>query len=157
MNTKIAEGKTAGGRRPEAGGQRQDLFWPSAFGLGLSAFSLVELIIALAILSVGLVGAMRVFPMGLRASQRAEQSSRAVIAAQRAIESVKLKAWDELAEGTATAQDEDFDVTTRISQPTLAGLSDHARIKTIEVTVRSKLAVRSREMAFVTYLRREPP
>ena len=50
------------------------------------AFSLVELVIAMAILGVGIVGAMRVFPIGLRASRRAEVRSRAVIVAQRTLE-----------------------------------------------------------------------
>ena len=57
---------------------------------GPTGFSLIELVIAMGILSVGLVGAMRVFPIGLRASQRSELSSRAAIAAQRTLESVKL-------------------------------------------------------------------
>ncbi|MBI3331269.1 MAG: type II secretion system protein, partial [Candidatus Omnitrophica bacterium] len=64
-----------------------------------SAFSLVELLISMAILSVGLVGAMRVFPMGLRASVRAELHSRAALAAQRTIESLKLEPWEALEDG----------------------------------------------------------
>ena len=119
------------------------------------AFSLVEVVIALAILSVGLVGAMRVFPLGLRASQRAEQSSQAVIAAQRTIESLKLKSWDELVEGETTAQDNGFDITTRIGRPNLDAIVDPTRLKVIEVTVRSALAGRARELTFITYLRRD--
>ena len=120
------------------------------------AFSLVEVVIALAILSVGLVGAMRVFPLGLRASQRAEQSSQGVIAAQRAIESLKLKSWDELVEGETTAQDAGFDITTRIGRPNLDAIIDPTRLKVIEVTVRSApQAGRARELTFITYVRRE--
>ena len=120
-----------------------------------AAFSLVEIVIALAILSVGLVGAMRVFPLGLRASQRAEQNSRAVIAAQRAIESLKLKSWDELAEGETTLQEDGFDVTTRITPLSLDAIVDPARLKTIEVTVRSGSAGRPRELTVITYVRRD--
>ena len=108
----------------------------------------------MAILSVGLVGAMRVFPMGLRASQRAEINSRATITGQRVIESLKLKSWDELAEGTTTAQDDDFEVTTTISQPNVEHLEDLSRLKAIEVTVRSAQSDRAHEIFFVTYLRR---
>ena len=120
-------------------------------------FSLVEIVIALAILSVGLVGAMRVFPIGLRASQRAEQSNREVIAAQRAIETLKLKSWDELAEGQTEVQEDGFDVTTRITPLSLETIVDPMRLKTIEVTVRSAPPARPHELTFVTYLRREPP
>ena len=77
----------------------------------------MEVVISLAILSVGLVGAMRVFPVGLRASHRSELSSRAGIVAQRTVESLKLVPWEELREGDTTTQEDDFEVTTRITQP----------------------------------------
>ncbi len=118
-------------------------------------FSLIELVIALGILSVGLVGVMRVFPIGLRASQRTEQSNRAVIAAQRAIETLKLKSWDELVEGQTSVQDDGFDVTTRISRLDLEAVSDPVQLKAIEVTVRSASPGQPRESTFVTYLHRE--
>ena len=142
--------KRGWGLRAEGSGQL-----PRAQNPELRAFSLVELIIALAILSVGLVGAMRVFPMGLRASQRAEQSSRPVIAAQRVIESLKLKSWEELAEGETAVEDDGCTVTTRISRPELAALIDPTRIKAVEVTVKSGQAGRPREHTFLTYVRRE--
>ena len=121
-----------------------------------AAFSLIELVIAMAILSVGLVGAMRVFPLGLRASQRAEVNSRAAIAAQRAIESLKLKPWEELEEGETTVAEGGFDVTTRITRPVLKDLVDPTRLKTVEVRVRSvKAGAPPRELTFITYVRRD--
>jgi len=121
-----------------------------------TAFSLVELVIALAILSVGLVGAMRVFPVGLRASQRAEFSSRAAIAAQRTIESLKLQPWDSLAEGETTSELDAFDVATRISQPaSMEPLVDPSRLKTVQVSVQGEEGGRVRTITFVTYLRRD--
>ena len=128
----------------------------SAFRIPHSAFSLIELVIAMGILSVGLVGAMRVFPIGLRASQRSELNSRAAIAAQRTLESVKLTAWSELAEGETAAQDGDLQLTTRVGRPDLAEpLVDPDRLKRIEVSVRSTQTPRSRTLTFVTYLRRD--
>ena len=107
------------------------------------------------ILSVGLVGAMRVFPMGLRASQRSELSSRAAIAAQRTLESIKLTPWTELTEGQTTAQEGDLRLTITIGRAELPEpLADPERLKRVEVTVRSTQAV-SRPMTFVTYLRRD--
>ena len=119
------------------------------------AFSLIELMISMAILSVGLIGAMRVFPMGLRASQRAELNSRAAIVAQRTIEMLKLKSWDDLALKETTEQDDGFSVTTRISQPVIDPLADAGRLKAIEVRVEMVQDGRSRQLVFLTYVRRE--
>jgi len=117
-------------------------------------FSLVEVVISLAILSVGLVGAMRVFPVGLRASHRSELSSRAGIVAQRTVESLKLVPWEELREGDTTTQEDDFEVTTRITQPAVEGLVDAARLKAVNIVVTWTQDGRSRELVVVTYLRR---
>jgi hypothetical protein len=81
-------------------------------------------------------------------------SSRATIIAQRTIESLKLLSWQELAEGESTAEEGTFEVTTRISQSPETSLVDPVRLKAIEVTVRWKQDARTRELAFVTYLRR---
>ena len=116
----------------------------------------MELVIAMAILGVGLVGSMRVFPVGLRASQRAEMNSRAAIAAQRVIESLKLKPWDALdADEPSTETIDGFEVTTDVAQPKLAvPLIDPARLKLVEVRVRWVQDTKPHEMTFITYVRR---
>jgi len=119
------------------------------------AFSLIELMISMAILSIGLVGAMRVFPIGLQASRRAELNSRAAIVAQRTIESLKLEPWDALSEGETTGAEEEFSVTTRITEPGPEDLVDPSRLKAIEVRVQFTQAGRQRGLVFITYLRRE--
>ena len=144
--------KSAQGRRPKAEGPPGQ---PPASGLRPPAFSLIELMISMAILSVGLIGAMRVFPMGLRASQRAELNSRAAIVAQRTIEMLKLKPWDDLALEETTGQDDGFSVTTRISQPVIEPLTDAGRLKAIEVRVEMVQDGRSRQLVFLTYVRRD--
>jgi len=116
------------------------------------AFSLIELIISMAILSVGLVGAMRVFPVGLRASQRAEMSSRAAIAAQRVVESLKLEPWERVAEGETTAEEDGFEIITRVSLPTLEHVVNPEQVKAIQVTVRWTQDGRPRELGVMTYL-----
>ena len=118
-------------------------------------FSLIELVIAMGILAVGLVGSMRVFPVGLRASQRAEMNSRAAIAAQRVIESLKLEPWDALESEQATQHVDGFEVTTAIRQPALeVPLIDPARLKTIDVTIRWAQDAKPHELTFITYIRR---
>ena len=111
----------------------------------------MELVIALAILSVGLVGSMRVFPVGLRASIHSEMSSRAAIAAQRILESLKLKSCQALTDEHARV--EGFTVTTHLSQPHLTQLVDPARLKAVEATVEWEQDGRSRALSFVTYVR----
>lgn len=57
-------------------------------------FTLVEVIIALVILGIGLVGVIQLFPMGLRSSARAENSTRAAILAQQIMEGLKADSHD---------------------------------------------------------------
>src|SRR3989338_7878015 len=118
-----------------------------------TAFSLIELIISMAILSVGLFAGIRVFPVGLGASKRAELRSRAAFAAQRTIESLKLAPWADLVEGETTAETDGFSVTTRISQPSLEELVDPTRLKVVGVSVAWTQDGRTRALTFVTYLR----
>ena len=120
-----------------------------------TGFSLVELVIALAILSIGLVGSMRVFPVGLRASERAEVNSRAAMTGQRTIELLKLLSWDELAIAVTTTEEDDFTITTSITELDLGDLVDTTRLKAIEVIVQSTRRGKTRELEFVTYVRRD--
>ena len=112
---------------------------------------MVELVISMAILAVGLIGTMRVFPVGLRASQRSENSSRATIIGQRLLELLKVKPCDALSDGTEHV--EDFTVTTRFSAPTQTKLVDPTRLTQAEVGVSWALENRPRELAFITFLR----
>jgi len=117
-------------------------------------FSLIEVLISMTILSVGIVGAIRVFPVGLRASQRAELSSRATLAAERTLESWKLKAWEELAAGETGSHEDDFDITILVDQPAVDGLVDPSRVKRLSVTVGWTQEGRSRSLTLVTYVHR---
>ena len=118
-------------------------------------FSLIEIIIAIGILSVGLLGAMRVFPLGLHASQRTELSSRATMLAQRTLEKLKLTSWSQLADGETATNEDPFEVVTQITAGPLEELVDPTRLKQIVVTVRWEEDHRPRTLAFVTYLRRD--
>ena len=133
---------------------------------GPTSFSLIELVIYMAIISIGIVGAMRVFPVGLRASQRAERRSRATIVAQRTLECLKLESWDALVEGESLtcqelpagqgpAERELFTVTPHIRQPVIEHLVDPTRLKAIEVIVEWTQDNRPRQLSVVTYVRRE--
>lgn len=120
-----------------------------------SGFSLIELVIALAILGVGLVGSMRIFPAGLQASRRSEMMSRAAIVAQRTIESLKLASCDALTDERTTV--DGLTLATRLAQPSSTELVDPARLKSLEASVEWKQDGRSRALTFVTYVRCVPP
>jgi len=117
-------------------------------------FSLIEVVLSLAILSVGIVGAMRVFPVGLRASHRSELSSMATLAAERTLESFKLKTWDELPVGESVTQEDPFAITVSVDQPVLPGLVDPTRVKRLAVTVTWTQEGRSRSLTIATYVHR---
>ena len=106
----------------------------------------------MAILSIGLVGAIRIFPVGLRASQRAELISRATIATERTIESWKLKSWDELADGESTTREGAFDITVSVDYPDIEGLVDPSRLKRLLVMVGWTQDGRARSLTCVTYV-----
>ena len=122
----------------------------------VSGFSLVEVVIAIAILAVGLVGSMRVFPMGLRASRRAEELSRATLLAERTMAAAKLLSWDELSVGSSTTTEEDATATVTIDHPEVEDLMDPASLKRVSVSVRWSQEGRERTLGLVTYLRHPP-
>lgn len=118
------------------------------------AFSLVELVIAIAILGLGLVGAMRVFPVGLRASQRAQLRSRAALAAQQTLESLKLKPWEQLIEEETSQEEGGFTVVTKVSRPVLEHVTDASSIKALEISVQWNEEGKPRTLTLATYVYR---
>ena len=122
------------------------------------AFSLIEVIISLAILSVGVFGAMRVFPVGLRASQRSELISRASLVGERTMETLKLQAlepnaWQTLGE-TSFPSDGPFEIRAMVADASVGGLADPARLKRVFVTVSWAQEGKSRILELVSYVRR---
>ncbi len=124
----------------------------------ITSFSLIEVVIALAILSVGVLGAMRVFPVGLRASQRSELISRAGLMAERTMESLKLEAshgtsWQTLG-NAAWPSDGPFEIRATVDQPSVDDLADASRLKRLVVTVSWIQEGKTRVLELVSYVRR---
>ncbi len=119
-------------------------------------FSLLELIIAIAVLAVGLVGVLQIFPIGLRASQRAGMMTKASFLAQNKIEDVKLAGFDAITELPPkiplSGRDEDFEWAIEIDNILLEGVesSDDMRKVIITVTWPERNTTRSKE--FITYV-----
>lgn len=61
-------------------------------------FALVEVILATAILSGGLLMVVRVFPLGLKIEQKVERCSTASLLGQTLMEEIKRRGYDDLSE-----------------------------------------------------------
>ncbi len=120
-----------------------------------NGFSLVELIIALSILGIGLIGAMRVFPVGLKASQRSELRSRAAFIAQRTLETLKVTSWDLLTDGETREEQKPFTVVTTIGSTEVEHVADPAALKRIEVSIEWMQEGKLRMLNVATYIRRQ--
>ncbi|MEA1963636.1 MAG: prepilin-type N-terminal cleavage/methylation domain-containing protein [Candidatus Aerophobetes bacterium] len=61
-----------------------------------TGFTLLEVIIVSAIISIGLLAIVKIFPLGFQAEQKAEQSSIAAVLAQETMEKIKRGGYDKL-------------------------------------------------------------
>lgn len=120
-------------------------------------FSLLELIIAMAVLAVGLVGVLQIFPIGLRASQRAAMMTKAAFLAQTKIEDVKLAGFDAITSlppkiPLSGRENNDFEWNISIEEAGLDGLAanDNVRKITVKITWPERNTTRSKD--FITYI-----
>ena len=121
-------------------------------------FSLLELIIAIAVLAVGLVGVLKIFPVGLRASYRAGMITKAAFLAQNKMEEVKMEEFEKIIElppkiplsGTT----DDFDWEILIDEVYLEGLESVDDIRKVTVIVKWIKRNKTKRKDFVTYVAR---
>jgi len=59
-------------------------------------FTLIEVVLVIAILSIALLGIIRIFPLGLRTKQVAEEYSTATLLGQEMLEEIKKRGYDSL-------------------------------------------------------------
>ncbi|MCX5692896.1 MAG: prepilin-type N-terminal cleavage/methylation domain-containing protein [Candidatus Omnitrophica bacterium] len=122
-------------------------------------FSLLELIIAIAVLAVGLVGVLQIFPIGLRASQRAGMMTKASFLAQNKIEDVKLAGFDAIAELPPkiplSGMDGDFEWAIKIDNVSLEGVESQDDMRKVVVTVSWPERNTARSKDFITYVTKQ--
>jgi prepilin-type N-terminal cleavage/methylation domain-containing protein len=116
-------------------------------------FTLLEIILALAILVIGVVGVLVIFPVGLRASKRGGDFTMATILAQRQMETIRrvghaIYGTAHHPERTFPAPDDKFSFSVVGTATAIANLS---RV-TVEIYWIDRGAVRSER--FITYLAR---
>ncbi|MBU0759182.1 MAG: prepilin-type N-terminal cleavage/methylation domain-containing protein [Candidatus Omnitrophica bacterium] len=121
-------------------------------------FSLLELIIAIGVLAVGLVGVLQIFPVGLRASQRAGMMTKAAFLAQNKLEEVKMAGFGSITALPPTillaGEDRDFEWEITIDKPELNGLNDNDNMRKVTVTVNWMDRSKKRSKDFITYVTR---
>ena len=119
-------------------------------------FSLLELIIAIAVLAVGLVGVLQIFPIGLRASQRAGMMTKAAFLAQNKIEDVKLAGIDAITELPPkiplSGREGDFEWAIKIDEIVPEGVEASEDMRKITVTLTWPERNTTRSKDFVTYV-----
>ena len=119
-------------------------------------FSLLELIIAIAVLAIGLVGVLQIFPIGLKASQRAGTMTKVAFLAQNKIEDVKLAGFDAITELPPriplSGRDGDFEWTIKIDNILLEGVESSDDMRKVIVTITWPERNTTRSKDFITYV-----
>lgn len=121
-----------------------------------SGFSLLELVIAIAVLAVGLIAVLQIFPIGLRASQRAGMLTKAAFLAQNKMEDVKLAGFDAISslppKIPLIGKEGGLEWKVNIEEVELEGLVSSQDIRKVIVSVSwpERNTVRSKD--FVTYV-----
>ena len=119
-------------------------------------FSLLELIIAIGVLAIGLVGVLQIFPIGLRASYRSGMLTKAAFLAQNKMEEVKMSGFDAIIalppKIPLSGTEGDFDWGIFIDEVGLDGVESSDDIRKVTVTVSWIERQRRRSKDFVTYV-----
>lgn len=135
---------------------RKDAIHNSGFTIHRKGFSLLELIIAIGVLAIGLVGVLKIFPVGLRASYRAGMVTKAAFLAQNKIEEVKMAGFEAITELppkiAISGTEGDFDWGIFIDEVALDGADSTDDIRKITVTINWIERNRTRSKDFVTYI-----
>ena len=117
-------------------------------------FTLIEVIMAMAIMAVGIIGVVRLLPVGLRASKSSEMMSRAAFLAQEKLEELKLAGFDALSapDFPLEGEEKDYSWTAQASEVSLEGLASTEDIRQLTLTVSWQEKGRPRSQDFVTYI-----
>jgi len=124
-----------------------------------TGFTLIESLIALAIIGIGLVIVLQVFPAGFSVEKSSQLETQATLCAQEKIESLLSKSFSELIIGTETENllpipFEKFSRTTKISfiDSSLQESISATTFKKIEAAVswKSPLKIGNKEVRLIT-------
>ncbi len=124
-----------------------------------NGFTLVEAIVAVGIITIGLVAVLQVFPVGFSVEKHSQMETQAVLAGQEKIEALLAESFSELAIGAIIENSlsfpyELFSRTAKVSYVD-ANLNESANptgLKKIEITVswKSPLKIETKETKLIT-------
>lgn len=119
-----------------------------------AGFTVIEIIMAMAILAVGVIGVVRLLPVGLRASRSAEMMSKAAFVAQEKLEEIKLSGFEGITEGGAILSGEEgaYVWEADVSNVSLDGLFSSANIRQVNLVVQWQERGNTRSQEFITYI-----
>ena len=121
------------------------------------AFTLIEIIMAMAIMVVGIIGVVRLLPVGLKASRSSEMLSKAAFLAQEKLEELKLAGLARLVPQAAVpleGEASEYSWTAEVAEVALDGVYSSADIRQLSLTVSWEEKGNLRSHTFVTYLGR---
>ena len=111
----------------------------------------------MAIMAIGIIGVVRLLPVGLRASKSAEMVSKAAFLAQEKMEELKLAGFAELSAPNPTVALEgekgDYTWTAEICEVSLEGVISSEEIRSLNLTVSWQEKGKPRSQSFITYIR----
>jgi general secretion pathway protein I len=108
-------------------------------------FTLLEIVIALAIFAIGLVGLLSLFPVGFQSAKKASDLTQATIYAQEKMEELKQSDFDSISDSSGTFSDSRFSWD-------LATSSVSTGLKKLELTVSWTERGKNYNEEFVTYV-----
>jgi prepilin-type N-terminal cleavage/methylation domain-containing protein len=119
-------------------------------------FSLLEVVISLAILVIGIVGVIRAIPIALRLSKRSEVYSKVAILAQEKMEEVKLAGYDKISQEPPLIEREgkegNFNWEIQIEQVDLPDLEKPNNVRKIILTIEWLERQSKKSEDFVSYV-----
>ena len=118
-------------------------------------FTFIEIIIAMAILVVGILGIAALFPVGIKASARAVNLTKAALLGQTVLEEIKRDGYDSLSGDSGvreTVESDDYPgFSYRVEWLPVEGVE---YLKDITVTISWNEGNTQRSRNFITYLSR---
>jgi uncharacterized protein (TIGR02598 family) len=121
-----------------------------------NGFTLLEIVIALAILAIGLVGILSLFPVGFEASRRASMLTEATIHAQQKMEEFKQGGYGYLdntfTDNTASGYTAFTDNSGLEWQVTVSEIDPPGNLKSVTLDVRWQEKGDYKSETFVTYI-----
>ncbi len=151
--------KTVAGRKSQVVGKRLQVAGRTTYDLRrTTGFTLVEVVIALVILSVGLLATLAMFPVGIKAGRRSTASTEVAIAAGRLLEQVQVAGYDGMTADPPrvelSGQEGRYRYDIAITEPSLEGVDSSAAVRRVDLTFSWEEQGAAQQETFVTYVAR---